>query len=103
VRQGNGGPTTQQVAAFKVYSRMLKVLGSRGLRKAPGMTPLEFAHRVAGEWTAASRYVTPITDLYCRVRFGHVLLSPDDLERAQGWLAGLQATRRQVRTSSLPQ
>lgn len=91
---GSGGPTTQQVAAFKVYSRMLKVLGSRGLRKDPGMTPFEFANRIAGEWTAAGRFVTPITELYCRVRFGHAPLSPDDLVRAQGWLAGLRATRR---------
>lgn len=93
-RPGSGGPTTQQVAALKVYSRMLKVLGSRGLRKEPGMTPLEFANRVAAEWTAAGQFVNPLTELYCRVRFGHIPLAPDDLARAQGWLAGLQATRR---------
>jgi transglutaminase-like putative cysteine protease len=93
-RQRSGGPTTQQVAAFKIYSRMLKVLGSRGLQKAPGMTPLEFADRIAGEWTAAGEFVTPITELYCHVRFGHIPLSPDDLARAQGWLAGLRATPR---------
>ena len=90
----SGGPTTQQVAAFKIYSRMLKLLGSRGLQKAPGMTPLEFAERIAREWMAASRFVTPITELYCRVRFGQIPLSPDDLARAQGWLAGLRAMPR---------
>ena len=93
-RQRSGGPTTEQVAAFKIYSRMLKLLGSRGLQKAPGMTPLEFAHRIAGEWKAAGEFVNPITELYCCVRFGQVPLSPDDLARAQGWLAGLRMTPR---------
>ncbi len=93
-RRQSGGPSTQQVAAGKLYSRMLKFLGSRGLQKAPGMTPLEFAGRVAGEWRAAGEFVTPITELYCRVRFGHVPLSADDLARAQGWLAGLHAIPR---------
>jgi len=93
-RRRSGGPTTEQVAAFKIYSRMLKLLGSRGLQKAPGMTPLEFAHRIAGEWKAAGEFVNPITELYCCVRFGQVPLSPDDLARAQGWLAGLRMTPR---------
>ncbi len=93
-RHRGGGPSTEQAAAFKIYGRMLKFLGSRGLQKAPGMTPFEFAGRIAGEWRAAGEFVTPITELYCRVRFGHIPLSPDDLVRAQGWLAGLHAIPR---------
>jgi hypothetical protein len=73
---------------------MLQYLRSRGLRKASGATPFEFADRVAKEWAAAARCVTPITELYCRVRFGQIPPSPDDLAHAQGLLADLQATPR---------
>jgi transglutaminase-like putative cysteine protease len=94
IPRGAGGPTTQQMAALKIYSRMLQFLRSRGLQKASGTTPLEFAGRIAREWSAASRFVTPITELYCRVRFGQVPLSPDDLTRAQRLLTDLQAMPR---------
>jgi transglutaminase-like putative cysteine protease len=101
LRQGNrwafrrsGGPPAQHVAAFTIYGRMLQCLRSHGLRKAPNMTPLEFAGRVARDLAGASRFVTPITELYCRVRFGQFPPSPDDLARARKLLAGLQAMPR---------
>ncbi|MSR25160.1 MAG: DUF4129 domain-containing protein, partial [Nitrospiraceae bacterium] len=97
-RQGNwwksrrvSGPTAQHVAALKIYSRMLQLLRSRGLMKAPGMTPLEFADKVARERIEASQFVTPLTELYCRVRFGQISLSPADLMRAQALLANLHS------------
>jgi hypothetical protein len=97
-RQGNwwkflrvSGPTAQHVAALKIYSRMLQLLRSHGLTKAPGMTPLEFADKIACEWVEASQFVTPLTKLYCRVRFGQIPLSPDDLTRAQALLANLHS------------
>jgi hypothetical protein len=92
--QRRRGPATQQAAALRVYSRMLQYLRSRGLQKASGATPFEFADRVAKEWAAAGQCVTSITELYCRVRFGQIPPSPDDLARAQGLLADLQATPR---------
>lgn len=85
------GPTTQHMAALKIYSRMLQLLRSHGLTKAPGMTPLEFADKIAREWMEASQFVTPLTELYYRVRFGQIPLSPDDLTRAQRLLANLHA------------
>jgi hypothetical protein len=85
------GPTPQHMAAFKIYSRMLQFLRSRGLTKTSGMTPLEFADKIAREWVEASQVVTPLTELYCRVRFGQIPLSPDDLTRAQVLLATLRA------------
>jgi transglutaminase-like putative cysteine protease len=88
------GLASQHMAALKVYSRMLQFLRSCGLQKASGMTPFEFADRIAREWTAASQCVRPITELYCRVRFGKFPLSPDDLARAQKLLADLRATPR---------
>jgi len=89
-----GGPTPQQLAASKIYSRMLQLLRSRGLTKASGMTPLEFAERITREWAEAGQFVTPLTEFYCRVRFGQIPLSPDDCARAQSWLASLRATSR---------
>ncbi|MBI5776221.1 MAG: DUF3488 domain-containing protein [Nitrospirae bacterium] len=86
-----GGSTTQHMAVSKLYSRMLQLLRSRGLTKAPGMTPLEFADKIARERMEASQFVTPLTELYCRVRFGQIPLSPDDLMRAQALLANLHA------------
>jgi protein-glutamine gamma-glutamyltransferase len=88
-RRGNG-PMAQHMAALKIYSRMLQLLRSRGLTKAPGMTPLEFANKIARERVEASQFVTPLTELYYRVRFGQIPLSPDDLTRAQTLLANLR-------------
>src|SRR5712692_3381934 len=42
--------TTRQVAAIQLYGRMLRILESRGVRKPPGATPLEFARQVSQEW-----------------------------------------------------
>ena len=88
------GPTAQQMAALKIYNRMLWFLQSHGLNKSSSMTPLEFAGKIAHDWKEASQFVTPITKLYCRVRFGQIPLSPDDLACARAWLAGLHAVAR---------
>ncbi len=89
-----GAATTQQAAAIKLYSRMLQVLHSRGLTKAPGATPYEFARAIARDWADANSFVLPLTELYCRARFGHIPLSSADLTRAQDLLAGLRAAPR---------
>lgn len=89
-----GGPTPHQIAATRIYSRMLQVLQARGLVKGSGITPREFAEKVAREWAEASQFVAPLTELYCRARFGQIPLSPDDHIRAQTLLAGLCATPR---------
>ncbi len=89
-----GAAATQQAAAIKLYSRMLQVLHARGLAKAPGATPHEFSHAIARDWAAAGSFVAPLTELYCRARFGHVPLSSADLARAQDLLAGLRAMPR---------
>ena len=85
------GPTTQQMVALKIYSRMLQLLRSRGLTKTSGMTPLEFANKITREWAEAGQFVTPLTELYCRARFGQIPLSPDDHAHAQTLLNHLRA------------
>lgn len=88
-------PTLRQATAVRLYSRMLQLLASRGLVKKPGVTANEFADTIAVEWTDAGRYVTPLTDLYCRVRFGQAPLPPEELRRAETLLTGLRDATRQ--------
>jgi len=94
IRRRTDSRTVGQVAAAQLYGRMLRHLESRGIRKAPGATPLEFARQVTREWHAAGRFVEPLTVLYCRVRFGQFLLSPEDAQEADDLLIGLRAIKR---------
>jgi hypothetical protein len=84
----------RQQAAVRLYVRMLKLLETRGLRKAPAMTPMEFAGLVSDQWSVAGRCVRGVTDLYCRVRFGQAPLSQEELQSAESLLASLRAARR---------
>lgn len=86
--------TPRQATAMRLYGRMLRLLESRGVSKAPGAAPMEFARLVDREWSNASRFVQPLTELYCRVRFGQVPLSSEDLQRVDDLLAGLRAVKR---------
>jgi len=86
--------TPRQVAASQLYSRMLRILEARGLRKSPGATPLEFARQVAREWRDSAPFVRPLTDLYCQVRFGQASLSADETQKVHDLLARLRAVRR---------
>jgi transglutaminase-like putative cysteine protease len=92
--RGGNSRTAGQVAAVQIYGRMLRFLETRGVRKAPGATPLEFARVVSREWCEAARFVGPLTDLYCRVRFGQVPFSPEDQRMAEDVLGGLRAIPR---------
>ncbi|MBM4135039.1 MAG: DUF3488 domain-containing protein [Nitrospira sp.] len=83
-------PTLRQATAVRLYSRMLQLLATRGIVKAPGATAIEFAGLVTRDWADAGRYVAPLTDLYCRVRFGQAPLSPEELQQAEALLCGLR-------------
>jgi hypothetical protein len=78
----------------QIYLRMLRMLRRRGFEKAPGATPLEFLRVVQRDWDAASRFVQPLTDLYCRVRFGQDALTAEEIRQAHAWLRGLRAQHR---------
>src|SRR2546427_518405 len=86
--------TPRQVAAIQLYTRMLRILETRGLPKSPGATPLEFARQVAREWRDAAPFVRPLTDLYYQVRFGQASLSSDETQKVHDLLARLRAVRR---------
>lgn len=89
-----GIQTVSQIAAVRLYGRMLRFLESRGVPKSPGATPLEFARLVTREWREAGRVVEPLTDLYCKARFGQAPLSHEEFKHADTLLAGLRSVRR---------
>ena len=89
--RGIGRSTSQQLAVQRMYNRMLQFLHARGLTKTSGMTPHEFADIIAREWAEASQFVIPLTELYCRVRFGQIPLTQDDQARAQALFRNLRA------------
>jgi hypothetical protein len=84
----------RHAVATGVYRQMLELLESRGLRKLQGATPLEFARTVGRQWADLAPFVQPLTECYCRIRFGQAPASPDDLARADELLAGLRTIRR---------
>lgn len=63
---------------IRFYQRMLAVLASKGFRKAPGMTPCEFAAEVEGCGHPALAGVPQVVDLYYRVRYGERSLSESE-------------------------
>ena len=93
-RRSTGFATARQALVVRLYGRMLRLLASRGLDKAPGATPFEFARLVGREWADAGQLVERLTELYCRVRFGQSPLSPEEVKSAESMLAGLRSTRR---------
>lgn len=88
-----GSCTPRQLAAVRLYARMLRLLAKRGFPKPPGATPREFAGQVAGAWAEAGRVVTPLTELYCRVRFGQAPLPEEEFQQAQSLLASLRGVK----------
>jgi hypothetical protein len=79
----------REQAIAKIYGRMLHLMASKGLRKAEACTPLEFAKRIAAEWQEAEALVTPLTDLYCRARYGGEPFLDSDKRRAEDLLHAL--------------
>ncbi|MDT4895779.1 MAG: protein-glutamine gamma-glutamyltransferase [Acidobacteriota bacterium] len=71
-------------SAVEFYERMTKTLAARGLARAAGETPLEFA--------AALRMpeALKITKAYNRVRFGDEKLSVAESKQIEEWLSGME-------------
>ena len=82
--------TPQQVAATKLYARMLQLLRTRGLDKAPEVGPLEFSGWVRTQSADLDPFVTPLTEWYCRIRFGAMFPHADEMKRANRLLTQLQ-------------
>ena len=81
------GQKSSEIAP-EYYLEMLDILGHKGLVKAGGETPYEFADRV--EAAMATAAPLQITSLYYRNRFGHYPLAPADLSSIYRWLKELR-------------
>jgi hypothetical protein len=73
-----------ETTIVEFYERMQKVLASKGFRRLPHQTPLEFAFAL--EMPEAVK----ITEKYNRVRFGEKALSKDESLEIENWLEGLE-------------
>lgn len=71
-------------SAVEFYERMTKTLAARGLQRAAGETPLEFA-------TATGMpEALKVTEIYNRVRFGDQKLSATESAQIEEWLRGME-------------
>jgi protein-glutamine gamma-glutamyltransferase len=76
-----------------LYKQMIKRVADRGIEKPAGTTPLEFVHVTRMRWSEANSAVASITELYCRARFGGLLLTDDELQLAKDRLRQLTSLK----------
>jgi hypothetical protein len=60
------------------YTKMLRLLARRGVRKPQAQTPLEFVRALGPEMGPVIGAVAALTDYYHRLRFGAMPLTPDE-------------------------
>jgi hypothetical protein len=99
-RQGTR-PSHADVAIMALYERMIRILKGRGFVKPRSSTPFEFAREIRRSWAEASPCVDPLTELYCRVRFGDAPLTREDLRQADALLHTLTRTVSIIRSEQL--
>lgn len=78
------------VKATKLYGHMLRILDAHGLRKAPNAGPLEFAGHISSLCPSLDPMVQPLTELYCRGRFGSIAPKSEELHEANHLLSQLR-------------
>ncbi len=94
-RRGNGAElSAEQRVAIQLYKRMVDLLGTHGLVKPTSTAPIEFAQRVRQQRHDAGLLVETLTQFYCRVRFGKIPLTSEELARADQLLAQLRTVLR---------
>jgi hypothetical protein len=86
-------PRRRRDPSVAFYARMLRLLARRGHRRAPAMTPREFAASLAGRPPLCGP-VAELTTLYERVRFGGEELPAADRERSAALLRQLTQAPR---------
>jgi transglutaminase-like putative cysteine protease len=79
-----GQPEDARGSAVEFYDRMTKMLAARGLKRAAGETPLEFAA------ATGMPEALKVTKAYNRVRFGDEQLSPTESTQIEEWLRGME-------------
>ena len=81
----------QGASVVEFYDRMIVILASKGLVRAPHQTPLEFAYAVGMPEAVG------VTEKYNRVRFGEKDLSLDESDQIESWLKEISTAETQSR------
>ena len=84
------------------YRKMDDLLRRRGFRRAPSLTPLEFARRVVAGGGSPYAPVHTLTEAFCRVLYGGHSLTPTERTDVHRALAALEATPRQRTAGPVP-
>lgn len=84
-RFGNWVKRKNDRTIIEFYERMQKVLASKGFKREPHQTPLEFA------FALNMPEAVKITEKYNSVRFGEKDLSKDESEEIENWLKYLES------------
>ncbi|MFP4055550.1 MAG: DUF3488 and DUF4129 domain-containing transglutaminase family protein [Candidatus Brocadiia bacterium] len=88
-RRGRGGRPT-----VGFYRKMDDILRRRGFRRGPSVTPVEFASAVVAAGGEPFAPVRPLTEAFCRVRYGGQRLTSGQRAEVHRALAALEATKR---------
>jgi hypothetical protein len=86
--------TLEEQRIVELYKQMLARLADNGIAKAAGTTPWEFVHVTRMTWGEANSAVASITELYCKARFGGILLTDEELQLAKDRLTQLTSMEK---------
>jgi len=82
-RWGRVDPAIREhIVMGQIYRRGLKQIERHGISKPRNATPQEFLRLVQQRWAVAGESVATITELYCRGRFGKVILTQQEIDLA---------------------
>ena len=90
----------QEEAIISLYKKMVRHLAGAGISKPIATPPLQFLHTIHREWNEAKVPAATITELYCRARFGHGILTDSELRLAEHHLCHLMSLERHHGASS---
>jgi transglutaminase-like putative cysteine protease len=82
-RRRQANPISREHAIIaQIYHGVLRQIARNGIPKPRNATPREFLQLVQQQWAAAGESVSTITELYCRGRFGKVILTQQEIDLA---------------------
>ncbi|MCS6286173.1 MAG: DUF3488 domain-containing protein [Nitrospira sp.] len=82
-RWRRSGPVIREhIVIGQIYRGVLKQIERHGIAKPRNATPQEFLLLVQQQWAAAAEFVATITELYCRGRFGKMILTQQEIDLA---------------------
>ncbi len=99
--RGNRSASVQQATATQLYRRMIQLVASHGVRPSTSTTPTELLQLVRRHWQEAGPQIETLTNLYCRVRFGHTPLTTEDMVLAEDLLLSLRTIGQPARPRHL--